>query len=60
MAKSIRSKSRQKALSVRRKKYLERERQKAWAHYLRVQAERTVEMGDVQEHEEGAGPVDDG
>lgn len=58
MAKSIRSKSRQKALSVRRKKYLEKERQKAWAHYFRTRAERTVEMRDLQD--QGAEAVVDG
>ena len=56
MAKSLRSKSRQKALSVRRKKYRERERLKAWDHYRQIQAreETTMQTGEQQETSENS------
>ena len=44
MAKSIRSKRRQKVLAVRREKYREREKKKLWEKHLTIQAQRTVEM----------------
>lgn len=48
MAKSIRSKRRQKVLSVRREKYRAREKKKLWEKQLAIQAQRTVEMADVE------------
>ncbi len=44
MAKSLRSKSRQKVLSVRRKKFRERELLKAWDHYRQIQARKETSM----------------
>ena len=44
MAKSLRSKSRQKVLSVRRKKFRERERLKAWDHYRQIKAREDTSM----------------
>ncbi len=51
MAKSIRSKRRQRVLAVRRKKYQEIERKKCWEHQARVQAEKSVEMVDEESGE---------
>ena len=48
MAKSIRSKRRQKVLAVRREKYREREKKKLWEKHLAIQAQRTVEMDEVE------------
>lgn len=48
MAKSIRSKRRQKVLSVRREKYRAREKKKLWEKQLAIQAQKTVEMADVE------------
>lgn len=51
MAKSIRSKRRQRVLAIRRQKYREIERKKCWEHQLRRQAEKTVEMVELPEIE---------
>ena len=48
MAKSIRSKRRQKVLAIRREKYREREKKKLWEKHLAIQAQRTVEMAEVE------------
>lgn len=51
MAKSVRSKRRQKVLSVRREKYREREKKKLWEKHLAIQAQRTVDMVEVEGEE---------
>ena len=50
MAKSIRSKQRQKVLAITREKYREREKKKLWEKHLAIQAQRIVEMeaGQIQ------------
>jgi len=48
MGKSIRSKRRQRVLAVRRQKYREIEKQKCWKHHLSIQAEKAVEMAEVE------------
>ena len=47
MAKSIRSKRRQRVLSARRERFREKEKKKLWEKHLAMQAQRTVEMTDV-------------
>jgi hypothetical protein len=51
MAKSIRSKRKQKVKSARREKYREREKKKLWEKHIAIQAQRTVDMADVQGEE---------
>lgn len=53
MAKSIRSKRRQRVLAARREKYRAVERKKCWDHHLRRQREKTEDMDDVLEEESG-------
>lgn len=48
MAKSVRSKRRQKVLAIRREKYREREKKKLWEKHLAIQAQRTVDMDEVE------------
>ena len=48
MAKSIRSKRKQKVIAVRREKYREREKKKLWEKHLAIQAQRTVDMAEVE------------
>lgn len=48
MAKSIRSKRKQKVKAVRREKYREREKKKLWEKHLAIQAQRTVDMAEVE------------
>ena len=48
MAKSIRSKRKQKVKAARREKYREREKKKLWEKHLAIQAQRTVDMADVE------------
>lgn len=48
MAKSIRSKRKQKVKAVRREKYREREKKKLWEKHLAIQAQRTEEMADIE------------
>ena len=48
MAKSIRSKRRQRVLSVRRERFRQKEKKKLWEKHLAMQAQRTVEMTDVE------------
>ena len=50
MAKSIRSKRRQRVLAVRREKYKIVERKKCWDHQLKRQLDKKEEM-DVQKLE---------
>lgn len=45
MAKSIRSKQRQRVLRVRRKKFGERERLKAWEHHYEIAARKSENSG---------------
>ena len=47
MAKSIRSKRRQRVLAIRREKYKKVEVKKCWDHHLKKQLDKTEEM-DVQ------------
>ena len=49
MAKSIRSKRRQRVLAVRREKYRAVERKKCWDHHLRRQREKTEDMDGIVE-----------
>lgn len=51
MGKSIRSKRRQRVLSVRREKYRELERKKCWDHQLRRKAEKLAEIGEMVDEE---------
>ena len=44
MGKSIRCKSRQRTLSIRRKKFREREHLKAWDHYRRINGGKETQM----------------
>ena len=48
MAKSIRSKRKQKVKAASREKYREREKEKLWEKHLAIQAQRTVDMADVE------------
>lgn len=51
MAKSVRSKRRQRVLAVRREKYRTIERRKCWDHHLKRQREKTEKMDGVREQQ---------